>query len=214
MELMPIIPEALGVRAQKDQWLEAALLQRVAEQSSTGTGPVDRMVLAGPHLPPNHMVQDGGTEAAVGGRGMGKSGPKNKQPPVPQTTQPKQLQVPQAPQLPNAVAPSCSPPPSFLCAHGFLINGERSQLTPTQDLVHLGAWLNTIGATVSLPEEKQVKIQALVMDVRTKYRVDLMQLAALQGLMILTIDLVPYSQKLGTYFVGWRNTPGALRQNT
>ncbi|KAL8169443.1 UNVERIFIED_CONTAM: hypothetical protein K2H54_049247 [Gekko kuhli] len=166
MELMPIIPEALGVQAQKDQWLEAALLQCVAEQSSTGTGPVDCMVLAGPHLPPNHMVQDGGTEAAVGGRGLGKSGPKNKVP------------------------------------------------KKAGDLVHLGAWLNTIRATVSLPEEKQVKIQALVMDVRTKYRVDLMQLAALQGLMILTIDLVPYSQKLGTYFDGWRNTPGALRQNT
>ncbi|KAL8202884.1 UNVERIFIED_CONTAM: hypothetical protein K2H54_028560 [Gekko kuhli] len=61
----------------------------------------------------------------------------------------------------------------FLSVHGFLINEEKSQLIPTQDLVHLGARLNTVHTTVSLPEEK--KIRTLVMDIRSRDQVNLMR---------------------------------------
>lgn len=78
--------------------------------------------------------------------------------------------------------------------HGFLINTEKSHLVPSIDLVHLRARINTVQVKVFLPEDKREKLGSLVRQLRTTPSADLMKLVAIQGLMILTLDMVPWAQ--------------------
>ncbi|KAL8174810.1 UNVERIFIED_CONTAM: hypothetical protein K2H54_054170 [Gekko kuhli] len=83
VEPLFITPEALGVGAWQDQRLQSAPLQHPNEGSSTGEGPADREVPAGPRSSsPHHVTQDGAAEASaapgITSGGPGKSGAKKR----------------------------------------------------------------------------------------------------------------------------------------
>ena len=73
---------------------------------------------------------------------------------------------------------------------GFIVNLRKSHLTPTQDLVFLGARLQTHLGRISLPQEKAASIVSLVMSFRTDQEYTARQWLRLLGVMAATIPTV------------------------
>ena len=67
---------------------------------------------------------------------------------------------------------------------GFIVNFQKSELTPTKSLVYLGYMLNTVTMQVSLPEEKVTKIKVACQSLLDCESVTLTSLAEIIGLMI------------------------------
>ncbi|KAL8194306.1 UNVERIFIED_CONTAM: hypothetical protein K2H54_013679 [Gekko kuhli] len=74
VELLFLTPKALGGGAHPDQRLQSAPLQHTEAASSTGAGPADREVPAGPRSSPTHAIQDGAAGVPAGA-GIAAGGP-------------------------------------------------------------------------------------------------------------------------------------------
>jgi hypothetical protein len=72
---------------------------------------------------------------------------------------------------------------SLLEGLGFLINLNKCSLFPSQQLIFLGTMLNTVTMSLSLPTEKLDLIQQGALQLRTKGKSTLPELAALLGRM-------------------------------
>jgi hypothetical protein len=72
---------------------------------------------------------------------------------------------------------------SLLEGLGFLINLNKCSQFPSQQLIFLGTMLNTVTMSLSLPTEKLDLIQQGALQLRTKGKSTLPELAALLGRM-------------------------------
>ena len=76
---------------------------------------------------------------------------------------------------------------------GFEIS-DKSVLEPTQKLLHLGFILNSIEMTVSLGEEKKVRIKELLYEFLSSRRITIRLLAKIIGTLIATFPAIQYGQ--------------------
>ena len=79
----------------------------------------------------------------------------------------------------------------------FLINHRKSELIPTQHFTYLGLAWNTVDLTVSLTEERVLKIRKKAQLVFDSQVVTCRQAAALEGSIISAMDAVPYARAKG-----------------
>ena len=85
----------------------------------------------------------------------------------------------------------------LLVSLGFLINHRKSELIPTQHFTYLGLAWNTVDLTVSLTEERVLKIRKKAQLVFDSQVVTCRQAAALEGSIISAMDAVPYARAKG-----------------
>ena len=67
---------------------------------------------------------------------------------------------------------------------GFTINFEKSHIVPSQTIVYLGFIWDTLSMTISLPQDKVIKIISLSQFIVRKNKVSLRKLASLIGLYV------------------------------
>ena len=73
---------------------------------------------------------------------------------------------------------------------GFVINWEKSELNPVQRIIYLGFLINSIRMTISLPEEKIMKLRKEAGSILRKKEISLRTLASFIGLASSTIPAV------------------------
>ena len=76
---------------------------------------------------------------------------------------------------------------------GWLINLQKSQLIPTQEMIYLGSLFNTKQSSVSLPPQKREAIIQKMIQVRRCSFLTASQCMSLIGTMSACIPLVPWS---------------------
>jgi hypothetical protein len=77
---------------------------------------------------------------------------------------------------------------------GFTIHATKSVLTPTQRIVFLGFWLNTVDMTVKLTDEKAKKLKHACENILQKDTISLQNLAEVIGMMVASFPGVQYGQ--------------------
>ncbi|XP_061468992.1 uncharacterized protein LOC133378217 [Rhineura floridana] len=82
----------------------------------------------------------------------------------------------------------------FLHEHGFLINYQKSHLTPSQQLLHLGAIIDTAQQFISLSPQRVQNITALATTLSRIRSPDVMLLAKLLGMMASAIGITPWAR--------------------
>ena len=83
----------------------------------------------------------------------------------------------------------------FLLQHlGFLLNLEKSVLTPCQEIEFLGLKINSVTMTLSLPQEKVEKVLACCREMYCKTFTSILELTKLLGLLSSTIQAVMPAQ--------------------
>lgn len=105
-----------------------------------------------------------------------------------------------------------------LLALGFLINMTKSKLEPSQDLVHLGARIQTLLGIVSVPREKAVKIMGHAQTLLTKSHVQAREFLSFIGSLTACQEMVqwcmyhirPLSQFLAHHYVPHRDSLSKL----
>jgi hypothetical protein len=75
---------------------------------------------------------------------------------------------------------------------GFVINAMKSRLIPSQDLVHLGARLQTVLGTVSVPEDKALVITAMARSLQRRSSVPARELMQFIGRLTACQEMVPF----------------------
>lgn len=93
--------------------------------------------------------------------------------------------------------------------HGYLFNRQNSQIAPTQKTTHLGVLIDTTKSMLSVPEEKITKTSTVTRQISKMKTSKLMTLAKLQGLMISSIDTVPWA-RLHLHPLQWSLRPHQL----
>lgn len=73
---------------------------------------------------------------------------------------------------------------------GFVIHEEKAVLTPCKKLKYLGFWLDSESMTISLPDDKKMKIRNMCLDVKQKRKVTIRQLAQLIGQLVAAFSAV------------------------
>lgn len=81
---------------------------------------------------------------------------------------------------------------TLTCLHsmGLLVKEDKSSLSPTQHIEHLGLWLDIQSFRVSLSQDRQ---QQAIQEAQGASQLDVMWLAKLLGLMVSCQDLVTIS---------------------
>lgn len=79
---------------------------------------------------------------------------------------------------------------SLLQGLGFVINSQKSILTPSHSLVFLGFIIDSVQATLSLPSHKMSKIRHKLRQTIAKTRISLWQIARLVGLLVSSIQAI------------------------
>ena len=77
---------------------------------------------------------------------------------------------------------------------GFTVNAEKSLLTPSRQMVHLGFVLDTTAYTVSLPAEKVDKIKEECVNLLQSHGVTIRQFSKLIGLLVSSFLAIRYAQ--------------------
>ncbi|XP_061479227.1 uncharacterized protein LOC133383133 [Rhineura floridana] len=78
--------------------------------------------------------------------------------------------------------------------YGWLVNFDKSQLQPTQRLLHLGAMLDTLQAMVFLAPDRITAITSIARSLMQQTSADVMLLARALGMFISTIHIVPWAR--------------------
>ena len=77
---------------------------------------------------------------------------------------------------------------------GFVVHPIKSVLHPTQRIVYLGFWLNSVDMTVTLTETKATKLKTACLKLLEKQTVPIRELAHVIGLMVASFHGVQYGQ--------------------
>lgn len=87
----------------------------------------------------------------------------------------------------------------FLSSLGFLINDRKSDLVPKQTFQYLGLVWDTVHMTISLSEERVLKIRKRALVVTQNRVISCKQAASLEGSIISAIEGVPYARAKGRH---------------
>lgn len=79
--------------------------------------------------------------------------------------------------------------------HGLSINLQKSNLTPTTRILHLGAVIDSVKGQVFLSPDRILSIKDLVAQVRAQRSVPLLLLSQLLGKMVSCIAIVPWARR-------------------
>lgn len=79
--------------------------------------------------------------------------------------------------------------------HGFTVNLEKSHLSPTTKLCHLGTLIDTRNCQVFLSQDRVESIVTLVRQVLAQKRASPLLLSQLGGKMVSCIDVVPWARR-------------------
>ncbi|XP_053138354.1 uncharacterized protein LOC128339002 [Hemicordylus capensis] len=77
--------------------------------------------------------------------------------------------------------------------HGFLINTAKSHLSLSLQIRHLGVIINTLEGKIFLPEDRVHVIRSETKRILLSHRSPLLSLARLLGLMVSTLEAVPWA---------------------
>ena len=80
----------------------------------------------------------------------------------------------------------------LLSRAGFMINEEKSVVIPSQRILFLGFWIDSVTMTVTLPVEKQERIITLGKKLLDKSKVKIRDLAQFIGVLVASLPAVKY----------------------
>ena len=80
----------------------------------------------------------------------------------------------------------------LLSRAGFIINEEKSVVIPSQRILFLGFWIDSVTMTVTLPVEKQERIITLGKKLLDKSKVKIRDLAQFIGVVVASLPAVKY----------------------
>ena len=83
---------------------------------------------------------------------------------------------------------------TLLHSLGFIVNDEKSSLTPSQQIIHLGFVIDTVTYSVSLPDQKVDKIKEECYNLLKANKVTIRQFSKLIGLLVSSFLAVRYAQ--------------------
>ncbi|XP_041419427.1 uncharacterized protein LOC121393829 isoform X1 [Xenopus laevis] len=78
--------------------------------------------------------------------------------------------------------------------HGWVLNLEKSQLVPSQDLIYLGARFLTVQGLVTLPDKKKEKIKAAVRDLMQRPWSSAREVSSVLGLQTSTFPMLKWAR--------------------
>lgn len=82
----------------------------------------------------------------------------------------------------------------FLQSLGWLINWDKSQLTPTQEIQYLGYRISSVEMKIFLPMEKIEKIGQAVAQLQTNQEAQIREVMRVLGLMMFCFPAVPWAR--------------------
>ena len=83
---------------------------------------------------------------------------------------------------------------TLLRSLGFIVNDEKSSLTPSQQIIHLGFVIDTVTYSVSLPDQKVDKMKEECYNLLKANKVTIRQFSKLIGLLVSSFLAVCYAQ--------------------
>ena len=83
---------------------------------------------------------------------------------------------------------------SFLRSLGWLVNEEKSQMIPSQEVMYLGYRITSVEKKIFLPQEKILKLEQAVALLQTNQEISIRQVMRVLGLMSACFPAVPWAR--------------------
>lgn len=77
---------------------------------------------------------------------------------------------------------------------GFVINGQKSSVTPAQRIIFLGFVLDSVSMTITLTDDKKVKVKANCTAMQHKHETTITELAQLVGTLVSNLPGVQFGK--------------------
>ena len=82
----------------------------------------------------------------------------------------------------------------LLSSLGFVINGQKSSVTPAQRIIFLGFVLDSVSMTITLTDDKKVKVKANCTAMQHKHETTITELAQLVGTLVSSLPGVQFGK--------------------